>query len=375
MAGFSRYAGAHGMRLQVVENVQDAKTVRELVKFWQPDGIAVEGGVDERGIFTPKLFGRTPTVFLVCDPHRLGQSALRVNHDSESLAFLAARELLSSGLKSFAYFGFEKLFWSDDRYRSFAAALKLNGFGCNVFTRRFAPARNREGRRLERIVAWLKALPKPCGLLAANDMLACEAIDLCREAGIAVPDEIAILGIDNDEVACENCQPTLSSIKPNFGEAGCICAELLDMAMAGKLAGVERQRYFPAAGVVHRASTRRECAFSPAIARARELIRLKACDGLKPRDVFAAMKCSRRLAEMRFRKALGHTVQSEIVDVRIAKAKELLAAAQVPIEAIAGRCGWKSTARLRTVFRAREGMSLREWRDRHSWFARKREDG
>lgn len=365
LSGIYRYTRPNSWKVQVIEHEPNRKSIRELLEFWQPDGVIVEGGMDEKGAFRSDVFGKIPVVFLFCDPKKLKKNSLRLNHDSASFGRIAAKEFLSIGTTSFAFFGFTKMFWSDERGRGYTEALALNGYKTQTFTRRFFESGNQSSEKggRDRFTTWLKALPKPCGLFAANDLLGEEAVNVCRFAGIAVPEEISILGVDNDEFACENAVPTLSSIRPNFEEAGYLSASLLGERLAGgRRAGTDAQRFFPANGVVHRQSTRRLPRANAAVSRALEIVRVRACSGLRPKDVFAELDCSRRLAELRFRELTGHSVQDEIAAVRLSRVKELLALEDVPIESIAARCGWKSTARLRVFFRAVEGASLREWR-------------
>lgn len=365
LSGIYRFARPQNWNVQVIEHEPNRKSIVELLAFWHPDGIIVEGGMDEKGVLLSSVFDRVPTVYLACDQRRLGKNALRVNHDSESLGQAAAREFLSLGLKSFAYFGFTGMFWSEERGRCFCDALKMNGRTAQAFTRRFFESGKRSVEKgfRARFVAWLKALPKPCGLFAANDLLAVETLNVCHAVGIAVPDKIAVLGIDNDEIACENAEPTLSSIRPNFEEAGFLCAQLLGerLSCKGRLAG-STQRTFAAAGIVRRQSTRLLPKSNAEVSKAMEMIRLRACEGLKPRDVFAGFACSRRSAELKFRDIVGHSVQEAINLARLKKVKELLVREDVKIDSIAGCCGWKSAAQLRVFFRETEGVSLREWR-------------
>lgn len=365
LSGIYRFARPQGWNVQVIEHEPNRKSIADLLSFWHPAGIIVEGGVDEKGVFLSGVFDRVPTVYLACDQRQLRKNALRVNHDSESLGRLAAREFLSLGLGSFAYFGFTGLFWSEERGRCFGEALRLNGRETQVFTRRFFESGKRTAEKgfRARFASWLKKLPKPCGLFAANDLLAVETLNVCHAVGIAVPEEIAVLGVDNDEVSCENVEPTLSSVRPNFEEAGFLCAQLLGerLACKGRFTGNARQS-FVAEGIVRRQSTRLLPKADAQVSKAMEMIRIRACDGLKPRDVFALFPRSRRSVELKFKAITGHSVQEAINLVRLERVKELLAREDVKIESIAGRCGWKSAAQLRVFFRAVEGVSLRNWR-------------
>lgn len=368
LAGFYHFAHPQGWNVQVIEHEPNRTSIEELIDFWHPAGVVVEGGMDEEGVFLSDVFKNIPVVYLSCDQSRLAPTALRVNHDSMSLGRTAAREFLSLGLDRFAFYGFSKLFWSEERFKCYQEALKLNGRKAEIFRRPFFESGHVEFEKGERaaLANWLKALPKPCGLLAANDLLATEALSVARTLKLKVPDQLSILGIDNDELACENATPTLSSIRPNFEEAGYQCAELLGerLSARGAFTG-DLQRTFAAAGIVRRQSTRRLPRASVSVSQALEIIRLRATEGLKPRDVFVALPESRRTVEMKFRELTGHSVLEEILSVRLARVKELLLRGSVPLETIAERCGWKSTARLRVFFRQFEGVSMRAWQRRH----------
>lgn len=364
-ASIYRLARPLDWNVQIVEHAPNRSSIEELIRFWKPAGIIVEGGMDGRRLFFSDVFGSLPVVRISCDRVRLPTRTLCVDHDSKSIGQLAAREFLSLNLASFAFFGFTGIFWSDDRGRAFEAALKLNGRPVARFTRRFFEAEGRSAERgFERSFArWLLALPKPVGLLAANDLLAVEALNVCRAVGLKVPDDVSVLGIDNDEIACENALPTLSSIRPNFAAAGALAVELLaERLRAGRRFAYSSCRSFAAEGIVRRQSTRRLPRANADVARAMEMIRRRACEGLRPRDVFAEFGCSRRLAELRFRELTGHSVSDEILAVRLARVKTLLGQDDVPIDSIAERCGWKSQGLLRTIFRAAEGQSLSAWR-------------
>ncbi len=365
LTGLYRFTRPRNWNVQVIEHEPNRTVIENLLDFWQPSGIIVEGSMDENGVLLSGVFGDVPVVYLACNQNLLSKTSLRVSHDSASLGRTAVHEFLSLGLENFAFFGFTGLFWSEDRLRCYQEALRFNGRTADVFRRQFYESGHCEFKKSthDALTSWLKSLPKPCGLLAANDLLATEVISVANSAGIKIPEHLVVLGIDNDELACENATPTLSSIRPNFEEAGFESAQLLAARLAarGAFKG-SRLRTFSAAGIMHRQSTRRLPRANADVSKAIEIIRLKACSGLKPRDVFLGLSCSRRLAEVRFRELTGHTVGDEIAAVRLAKAKELIARADIPLESIASQCGWQSTARLRVFFREMEGVSMREWR-------------
>lgn len=360
--GILRFAKSEDWRIQIVDQPLANMDIAELVDFWRPAGIIAECGADSGGVFSPRAFGRIPVVYVAGDVSKLPAATLRVNHDADDIGRLAAREFLSSGIEHFAFCGFSDLYWSNARESAFKKMLELNGCKAQVFKR---PLREKSHEPFKR---WLVSLEKPCGLLCATDFLAYEVVEICGKSGIAVPDDISVLGIDNDEMTCENSSPTISSIRPNFEEAGFLAAELLSerLCKGGKTARQsDNQRYFGSFGIVRRASTVRLKRNDPVVAQALEIIRRRACDGVQPKDVAAELTVSRRTAEMRFRQLLGHSILDEILLVRLEKVKELLMRNDVPLESIAARCGWKSPARLRVFFKQTEGVSLSEWKARN----------
>ena len=357
--GILKFSKSEKWRIQVVDQSLERFELTELIDFWHPDGIIAECGADEGGVFSPLAFGKIPVVYIVGDVAKLPSKSLRVNHDADDIGKLAARGFLSSGIENFAFYGFSELYWSKAREKAFQKMLQLNGCEAYVFERHL-----REKLHAP-FAQWLKSLEKPCGLLCANDSLALEAIELCEKLKIAVPDDISILGIDNDEMTCENSTPSISSIRPNFEEAGFLAAQLLAEVLHKGRKGNRQcdiQRYFGSFGIVRRASTLRLKRNDPVVTQALEIIRRRACDGLQPKDVAAELTVSRRTAEMRFRQLLGHSILDEICLVRLEKVKELLMRDNIPLESIAAQCGWKSTARLRVFFKKAEGVSMSEWR-------------
>ena len=179
--------------------------------------------------------------------------------------------------------------------------------------------------------------------------------------GIRVPEDFAVLGIDNNDEICEHTKPTLSSVYPDFEHAGFMCGELLDLQLRNPDAKGET-RTFGIIGVVKRKSTTVVKQNDTKVTAAIEYIRLHAADGIGVGDVAAQMSCSRRTAETRFSRLVGHTIQDEIRNVRMAKAFALLRNPLQAIEGIAHLCGYDSDSTLRYAFKAKTGLSMRAWR-------------
>ncbi len=357
VAGVQRYFSNSDIQVQVVESNYHHINVKKVIDFWNPIGCIAECGSDMNE-FRPEIFGNIPTVYLDRDPSLKGMIRFSVNADLKSSAEIAAKELLALDFDDYAFVGFQlPLFWTKEREKAFCEAIKLNGRKCHVFDRTEKPGI----RRLEALRKWLKALPKPCGILAAYDGTAEEILAACSQENIRVPEDVAVMGIDNNEEICENTKPTLSSICPDFENAGFICGELLDLQLRDPKAKGENRK-FGILGVVKRRSTTVFKHTDAKVTAAVEYIRMHASDGIGVNDVVAQMGCSRRTAEVRFASLMGHTIQTEIRNVRMATAFAMLRNPRQAIEGIANLCGYDSDSTLRYAFKAKTGMSMREWR-------------
>ena len=336
--------------------------VRKLLDFWTPAGCIVEGcgnGVSA-GIIDNKAFRRTPVVYMGSEPTMTPKDAACVVHDAESVANAAARELMSIGMESFAFIGAKGKGWSDRRKVAFAEAMKLNGHPVAA-TDVHPTSAGVYGKDAARLRKWLLELPKPCGVMAADDEIAATAVSICRLSGIDIPNDIAVIGVDDNESLCENTVPTLSSVRPDFQQGGRFAARLLARMMRGGRSA-HRETVFGVSGIVKRGSTRvfkrRDAEVSAA------LERIWAPDGvtLSPKDVLAGFSCSRRNAEIRFRQATGKSVLEEIVAARMSRAKTLLEGTTLSIPEIAAQCGYRYPTNFRSAFITATGLNPLAWR-------------
>lgn len=366
IAGVEEIAAAAGVYVQMVDEAPDARRFTELADFWQPLGAIVDcgsiGGVDA------SAFGTTPTVFLSGNPDELPPGAMCVRHDSSATARLAARELMETGFRFFAFVpNREKRQWSAARGEAFAAAIRLNGLRCVEMER---PPEDGGVTAWQRALrTFIRTLPFPCGLFAANDATAAEVLVAARFEDVAVPEKLAVLGVDDFAPVCERTAPTLSSVRPDFRGAGRTAALLLlERARAasggGKSAKPDAVRTFGPLGVSRRASTRASVVGDKCAADALEKIRREACTGLKARDVAALFPCSRRMADARFRAATGRSFLEEIHAARLDRAKRLLEETDMPLKALADFCGFETPNSLRKFFRAATGATMKQWRRR-----------
>lgn len=349
LAGVYAYARKRGWTVQSVETQLTQRKSHELLAFWQPDGVIAEcgGGANH---MPPALFGDVPVVFLDRDPRTLRIPAFCVLHDSAATARLATRELLSAGpFASYAYVPWPKpRFWSEMRVAAFESALRLNGHVCERFDEKVDE--NDPTALQSRLGTWLAALPRPVGVFAANDFMAAQVLAAATRFGMSAPDELAVVGVDNNELLCENTHPTLSSVAPDFHEAGRLAAEMLDSLMANP-GQTARTAMFGPLRLVRRASSNRAARGDRFVRQALDRIRRDACAGLAARDVLALFPCSRRMAEIRFRRLTGRSVLDEIQSVRRAKAMEMMKNPALDRTAVANFCGYSSANALMNFLR------------------------
>jgi LacI family transcriptional regulator len=260
--------------------------------------------------------------------------------DSAAIARLAAEHLLERGFRHFGFCGDGRFAWSARHGGNFVRHLKNAGFECSVFDSQPADSENwkREQRKLAR---WIRSLPKPAGVMACYDIRGQQVLDVCRATGVAVPDDIAVIGQHNDELLCDLCDPPLSSVFPNARRAGYEAAALLDRMMRSQAKTPQTVLIEPV-GVVTRQSTDVLAVSDPQLSVAVRFIREHACERIGVADVCKVAAMSRTRFERRFRKLLGCAPYEQILKVRLAKARELLALTNLTLAEISERTGFST---------------------------------
>ena len=358
LAGIRRYAAMRRWNVKVLsEGESRPALLAKALSGIRPVGCIVEGSGVHADL-PPRLFGKTPVVYLDCPGSLYGGRMPNVVHDGEATTRMAFRELSSNRPLAYAVVGYRGARpWARIRERTFRTLVKESGRKCQSFTRRDESCASRAARLAE----WVGNLPLKTAVFAVNDDTAAEVVAACCSRGKRIPTDMTLLGVDNLEEVCEKSEPQISSIQIDFERAGYRAAKMLDCLMSGRGKCVAEDRFGPMM-VVRRESTRgfgrREARILPVV----ELIRREACNGLTARDAMNGVKGSRRLFEMRFREAMGHSVLDEILSVRLEQVCHLLSQTDMPIGAIASFCGFKSDIALSKLFHRRFGTSLLAWR-------------
>ena len=280
--------------------------------------------------------------------------------DDSAIAHLAAEHLLERGFTNFGYAGDNRFNWSNWREEHFVNCVRAAGHTCNVYrrSRRFSPG---EEEQVNDLAKWVRDLPKPVGVMACYDFRGQQVLDACRRIKVAVPDEVAVIGVDNDELLCELASPPLSSVIPNTYRTGYEAAALLAEMMAGRKFKSEAH-LIPPLGVATRQSTDVLAIHDRNIARAIHYIRNNAANGINVQDVIRAVPQSRRLLEKRFVKLLGRTPHEEIIRVQLNRVKQLLSQTELPLEEIAQRSGFAHVEYLSVAFKRETGMPPSKYR-------------
>ncbi len=361
-AGVFDRAAVHRWRVIEIEQARSPWPLRELVAQWKPAGCIVEGSHVSCGGERRAVRG-IPVVYLDPDPKTAATAKHTVANDPEPIADWAAKELVRTSPASFAYVGWcTPTIWSEHREHAFVREIRRRTSApCAVFGEDWDIGDTHGVQK--RIAAFLRPLPRPTGIFAVNDYTAVQVTEACVREGWTCPGDFTLVSVDNEELHCENADPTITSIEQDFRGGGHLAADLLAELIANPSLPPRHLKFGPVR-LVRRQSTRSLKVNDPRITRAVERIRRDAATGITSADILAEIPLSRRLAEKRFREATGHSILDEIQDVRFGKICELLET-DIPIGHIANRCGLQSDSFLKRFFKARTGMTLRAWRNAH----------
>jgi LacI family transcriptional regulator len=280
----------------------------------------------------------------------------RIVTDDLAIARRAATHLLERGFGHFAFVGHDHLPWSRRRREAFVEAVRQAGYECAPFAQARRRALREWPQEQKSLAEWLCALPKPVGLLACNDDRARQVIDICLATGLSVPDEIALVGVDNDEFVCNLSNPPISSVALAVEDAGYEAAQRLHQLMTG--GRPKPQDIVPATlGVAARRSSEVTVVQDVLVARAVQFIRDNCCKPIQVPDVLREVALSRRVLYRRFQRALGCGVSEYIRKVRAAQIERMLLDTDCSIAEIAEALGFPSAGHIASYFRSVRGTN------------------
>jgi len=284
--------------------------------------------------------------------------------DNSAVSAQAYEHLAACGLKHFAFVGEpnDKHVYDDERRDAFQQIVRDHDKQCHVFKSRLGgKSTTKWEKHQQQLADWLISLPKPLGVMCCHDDRGPQVLDACRMAGLDVPNEVAVMGVDNDEFLCGLAIPSLSSVDVNAERIGYEAAATLDKMIRGKTK-FEKPMFFPPLGVVARQSTDLVACDDPRIAAAVQLIQQHACNYLKVADIEKQLAVSRSSLNRRFKQIVGRSPKQEILRIQIETAKRQLVDTDAPIYVISQRVGFRETKYFIAVFRKLAGLTPRAYR-------------
>ncbi|MEX0643231.1 MAG: DNA-binding transcriptional regulator [Pirellulales bacterium] len=367
LRGISRYCSERGTWSVYLQPRGLDSPPPAWLRRWQGDGILAR--IDNRQMADAVVESGMPAIDLRNAIDGMGLPL--VGTDSRAVAEMAARHLLDRGFFHFAYCGYTpgECVGSDNRGDSFQAYLAAHKKPCHFFQpterrRRRHPTWDEE---IEQLADWVRELPKSVGVMAVNDDRGLQVLEACRRIGIVVPEELALVSVDNDEILCNMATPSMSSIALDVEQIGYRAAALLDHMMSSKSPEVQHVR-LPPLGVISRKSSDITAVADRDVAQAAQWIRQHACENISVNQVVLQTSLSRRSLEQRFVKLLGRTLNSEIIRVKLDRVQRLLVETSLPLSAIAEQAGISSSSYLSVLFHRKLGLTPAQFRRRHRRF-------
>jgi len=280
--------------------------------------------------------------------------------DYMALGAMAADYFMTLGYESFAYFGTRNTVWSRERHEGYTRRLEATGYSVNTFWEDNDTAEDWV-HNLDAIGNWLKRLPKNTAIFACNDYHALTISETCRFVGISVPDDLAILGVDNDELLCNISTPPLSSMIIDAEKGGYVVGKVIDEMLADP--GKEPFNIIlPPQQIITRESTKKYVVRDKYVAVAIDFIEKNYFTKITVSDILELVPISRRVFERRFKTAVGSSIYSFICNYRVEKVAELLLTTNRSIEDIAISCGFENGRNISRIFTSIKGMTPSEFR-------------
>lgn len=363
LLGVAKYVREHHEWSAQSEEWRWTDPVPDWIKKWNGDGIIA-------WLETPELAAMVQDLGVPAVDVRgsSGCGLPLIDTQNEIVGDLAAEHLMQRGFRHYAFCGFVGANYSDNRSHWFKKRLAEAGYECAMYE---PPEISRNSRTIELekrgllfqddLGRWLKSLPKPVGIMACNDIRGQQVLNACRRLELLVPEEVAVIGVDNDELFCELSDPALSSVALDTLRIGYESASLLDRMMSGEKPP-EQPVLIPPKGIVTRRSTDVLAMDDRQLAAGARFLREHVFDPISVNDMARAAGMSRRVFERRFVSQMGRAPKAEVLRLRIERVKELLADTDWPLAQISERTGFKHSEYLHTMFTQKTGTTPGKFR-------------
>lgn len=355
------YCKRHPFYMTPGHSMWKQQVIPEL-KRWAPDGIIAH--VDTKK--AKDLIALNVPIILGAATEPVYLTSSYFADDNTATAQMAAEYLLSLGFKNFAFCGFQYQYWSQERCDAFVNAIAKTGHKVDVYNPPKSHSKSFLQDDQQPLSKWLKSLPSPVGVLACNDARAQQVIDACHIVELNVPEKIAVLGIDNDDLVCDTTSPPLSSVALGTEKAGYEAARLLDNIMSGRKNKPHAIITYPT-HIVVRQSTNIFAIEDPEVAKAMNFIRENRGRQISVDDVVNSALLARRALEQRFQKVLKRSIYQEIRRVCVEQVARMLLETNMPVFQIAETLGYSSSEHIARPFRKEKGMTPQEYRKKYAY--------
>lgn len=346
MLGIARYARERGGWILHTHGGGGALAPVENLHDWRGDGMVAFVGsesvaMETRDVMLPVV---NVSARLRATPHP------RVTVDNLAAGRVAAEHFIERGFKHMAFVSADRHYYAELRQRGFESQLRERQIEPLLFSQVLeGPGWSWEGQQ-QPVIDWIATLPRPCAIAACSDVRAQQVMDAIRACGLRSPEDVAVLGFDDDPLLCELSDPPLSSVATNFDQVGYVAASLLDRMMDGELVAPDAHITVPPGRVTVRRSTDVFAVDDPEVAEAMRFIRVRATQRVRVSDVLEAMPMSRRNLERRFVRVLGRTIFDDIRLAQLERAKQLLLQTDWPVYRVATEAGFNDSKHLALEF-------------------------
>ncbi|MES1213670.1 MAG: DNA-binding transcriptional regulator [Singulisphaera sp.] len=361
LRGIARYHGEQKQWLTYFQPHGLGDPPPAWLKHW--DGHGVIARVDNQRTAAVLRGLRVPVINLRSSVSNLPFPFLGT--DNQAVAELAANHLLEQGFRHFGFFELQRKPYPGFATRAhwFSQCVARAGYTCHIFQPKMPAAQGRGLSHQRQLQRWIKQLPKPVGIMAGNDDHGMQVLETCRQLKIEVPNQVAVIGVDNDEHLCNLSIPPLTSVELDCERIGYEAAVLLDSLMARRPAPTQIEMIKPR-GIVRRTSTDVLAVEDDDVRRAITYIRGHACQGIRVSDVFRRVGVSRPALEAKLRAIFRRTIHQEIQRVQVERAMELLRDTRLPIKQIAHEAGFTTVQYMTRLFGKAAGETPARYRTR-----------
>ena len=331
--------------------------VLKWAKTWQADAIIGQFGNDDN----VDLFRQNGIIALAQDYKERFTNIPNITGDYRKTGQMGAEFFLTKGFRHFAFYGYRDAVWSKERCEGFRECIAAHGFGDNFSAYQHESIDNLWLYDAPPLLAWLKSLPHPTALMACDDNQGNRLTELCKANGISVPDQIAILGVDNDEIVCNLSDPPLSSINHSIVRGGFEAAKLIEQLLNDDEASPQDVVLRPV-NVVDRLSTDFHATDDRHIRTVLDHIRQHLTDDITVKSLVKLVPLSRRLLEMRFKEVTGQSIHKYIFHLRMERFAQLLQDSDAPLTELAAQAGISDLKNLSRQFKALKGTTPNKFR-------------